>query len=119
MNNKSIFEFFLSNGVPEITAEELISKIDKATLIDVRTTSEFNGELSHISESQLIPLGPELDAFLKKHDKQDQVVFICRSGARSAHATLQSRALGFLNTVNLQGGMILWNEKKFPTKKNS
>lgn len=115
-SNKKKFEPRTVDGVPEITPEELVSQLSKVTLIDVRNPDEFIGELSHIPTAKLVTLGTELDAFLKAHNKDDEIVFVCRSGARSGRATLQGRALGFLNCVNLQGGMLLWNQKKFPTE---
>lgn len=114
MPSPSVFNPKIVDDVPEITPEELHTCGEKVTLIDVRRPDEFTGELSHIPGSKLITLGPDLDSFLKTHDKEDEIVFVCRSGARSGRATLQSRAQGFTRTVNLQGGMLLWNERKFP-----
>ena len=105
------------DDVPEITPEEFKPHIGKVTLIDVRRPNEFNEELSHIPGARLITLGPELDSFFQAHDKNDEIVFVCRSGARSGRATLQSRAMGFSKSVNLQGGMLLWNERKYPIEK--
>tara|TARA_B110001454_G_C12723340_1_gene436810 strand:+ start:25429 stop:25788 length:360 start_codon:yes stop_codon:yes gene_type:complete len=116
MTSKKIFNPKVVDDVPEITPEEFKAYIGKVTLIDVRRPEEFNGELAHIPGSKLVTLGPELDEFLKTHNKEDEVVFVCRSGARSGRATLQGRALGFSNCVNLQGGMLLWNQKNFPTE---
>lgn len=116
MSKKQIFAAILVDGVPEITAEELKSHLDTVTLIDVRRPEEYIGELSHIPGAKLITQGPELDAFLKEHDKDDEIVFICRSGARSGRATLQGRSLGFSKCVNLQGGMLYWNKIKYPTE---
>lgn len=117
MSVKQIFTPKFVDDVPEILPEELENYIGKVTLIDVRRPDEFNGELSHIPGAKLITLGPELDSFLQSHDKEDDIVFVCRSGARSGRATLQSRAMGFLKSVNLQGGMILWNTKKLPLER--
>ncbi|MBL7543167.1 MAG: rhodanese-like domain-containing protein [Bdellovibrionaceae bacterium] len=114
---KQIFNATIVDDVPEINPEDLKNHIDQALLIDVRRPDEFNGELSHIERAKLITLGPELDAFFQNHDRDDEIVFICRSGARSGRATLQGRSLGFSKCVNLKGGMLLWNEKKFPTAK--
>ena len=116
MAPKQIFNPKVVDDVPEITPEELKNYMGKVTLIDVRRPEEFTGELAHIPGSKLVTLGPQLDEFLKTHDKEDEVVFVCRSGARSGRATLQGRAMGFLKCVNLQGGMLLWNEKKYPTE---
>lgn len=116
MTPKQIFSPTVVDDVPEITSEELKTYLGKVTLIDVRRPDEFNGELAHIPGSKLVTLGPELDEFLKTHNKEDEIVFVCRSGARSGRATLQGRAMGFSKCVNLQGGMLLWNQKKFPTE---
>lgn len=114
---KQLFSPVIVDDVHEIPPEALKNHLGQVTMIDVRRTEEFNGELSHIPGAKLVTLGPDLDAFLKTHDKDDEIVFVCRSGARSGRATLQGRALGFSKCVNLQGGMILWNERRFPTEK--
>ena len=116
VGTKQIFSPVAADDVPEITPENLNGFRGSITLIDVRRPEEFEGELSHIPGARLITLGPDLDDFLSRHDKDDEVVFICQSGARSGRATLQSRALGFSKSVNLQGGMILWIERGYPVK---
>lgn len=113
----SIFKPRTKDGVPEISPEELKNHLDQVTLIDVRNPDEFNGELSHIPGAKLVTLGPALDVFLNSHSKDDTIVFICRSGGRSGRATLQGQTMGFLKCVNLEGGMILWNQRKYPTEK--
>ncbi len=117
MAQKQIFSPVMVDDVPEITPEDFKNHIGKVTLIDVRRPDEFNGELAHIPGSKLITLGPMLDDFLKTHNPEDEIVFVCRSGARSGRATLQGLALGFSKCVNLQGGMVLWNQKNFPTER--
>lgn len=114
MGTKQIFNPAVVDDVPEITPDEFKPWLGRVTLIDVRRPDEFHGELSHIPGARLVTLGPDLDAFLKTHDQDDEVVFVCRSGARSGRATLQSRAMGFSKSANLQGGMLLWNERKYP-----
>jgi hydroxyacylglutathione hydrolase len=113
MTKKQIFKPLLVDDVPEITPEDLKAHLSEVTLIDVRRPDEFTGELAHIAGSKLVTLGPDLDRFLASHNKDDEIVFICRSGARSGRATLQARALGFSKSVNLQGGMLLWNQRKY------
>jgi rhodanese-related sulfurtransferase len=88
-------------------------------MIDVRTEDEFNAELGHIDGAKKVTLGEELDLFLKNLDKNKKILFICRSGARSGKATLQAMELGFNDVFNMDGGMLNWNEKKFPIKRES
>ncbi len=116
MKNKPIFNPIIVDQVHEILPDQLKPHVNQVTMIDVRQPDEYVGELSHIPGARLITLGPDLDSFLKDHDKDDEVVFICRSGARSGRATLLARSLGFSKSVNLQGGMILWNKLQFPVE---
>lgn len=83
--------------------------------VDVREPDEYTGELKHISNSNLIPLGQlELKMDQLKNDKA--IVFICRSGRRSAMACQMAAAYGFKNIYNLQGGMIAWNDLDLPVE---
>lgn len=116
MESKQVFNPVLANGIPEITPEEFRCRTGEVTLVDVRRPDEFWGELSHISGAKLITLGPDLDAFLKIHPKNAEIVFVCRSGGRSGQAALQSRNMGFSKSASLQGGMLLWNERKYPVE---
>jgi rhodanese-related sulfurtransferase len=103
----------MREGIPEIPPGDLPEVLGRVTVIDVRRPDEYNGELSHIASATLATLGPDLGSFLKSHDKNDEVVFVCRSGSRSGQATLQGLAAGFANRVNLHAGMILWNKRRF------
>ncbi|AGH94488.1 rhodanese-like domain-containing protein [Pseudobdellovibrio exovorus] len=115
------------NGIPEISVDDVQSYLfqpqfleaKNVRLIDVRRPDEFNGELSHIAGATLVTLGPELTDFLEKGDRQQTIVFVCRSGARSGTATAESLKLGYTSTMNMVGGMLSWNDKKFPTERNS
>jgi rhodanese-related sulfurtransferase len=48
--------------------------------------------------------------------KDEPIVFICRSGARSARATAFVQEHGFMDVYNMKGGMLRWNELKLPTE---
>lgn len=118
--SESNFNPVLNDGIPELSVaqvKEISEKDPSVQLIDVRRPDEFNGELGHMKGAQLVTLGPELTQFLKTGDKGKKIVFICRSGARSGQATLDSLALGYKFVANMTGGMLKWNEGKFPTEK--
>lgn len=111
------------DGTPEVTVEDLYNhmsdvKNKKVRLIDVRRPDEYNNELGHIEGAELITLGPDLTNFLENNDRSEEIVFVCRSGARSGTATQESMKLGYKFTINMTGGMIRWNEKKLPVQKN-
>lgn len=110
------------DGIPEISCEDLLRHLPEAQagriqLIDVRRPDEFNNELGHVAGARLVTLGPELTEFLKNGDRDQEIVFLCRSGGRSGSATAESIQLGYKKTINMVGGMIRWNEKKFSVER--
>lgn len=105
------------DGIPEVSCEEVQKTLHRVRLIDVRTPEEFNNELAHIPGAELVPLGPELIEFLQRGDRNQEIVFVCRSGGRSGTATAESVKLGYKYTINMVGGMIRWNELKFTTER--
>lgn len=116
--NPQVFHPQKVDGIPEITSEDLENKISNqklgsVLLIDVRRPEEFVGEYGHIPGSQLCTLGDDLESFLISTDKEKEIVFICRSGGRSAQAVRASQNAGFKYAINLAGGMIRWNDLKF------
>lgn len=44
--------------------------------------------------------------------KDEEIIFYCRSGNRSAQACLFLEMSGFSNVKNLAGGMVEWNSTK-------
>lgn len=104
------------NGLPEVSCETVSKKINQVKVIDVRRSEEFYGELGHIPGAVLHTLGPSLTRFLENGDRSDEIVFVCRSGARSATATAESLVLGYQFVSNMKGGMLAWSEKKMNTE---
>jgi glyoxylase-like metal-dependent hydrolase (beta-lactamase superfamily II)/rhodanese-related sulfurtransferase len=80
---------------------------DAIQLIDVREPAEFVGDLGHIPGARLLPLA-ELAARSAEIDKTRPVVTVCRSGARSAQASVLLNKAGFTQVANLAGGMLRW-----------
>ena len=84
-------------------------------VIDVRRADEFVGELGHIKGAKNVTLGPELHDFFETAPKDENYLFVCRSGGRSTQATLMAKAKGFSRVTNMAGGMIHWNELALKT----
>jgi len=103
------------HGVMDIDPRELAKKKDQVVLIDVRQHEEFVGDLGHIPGAKLIVLDT-LPEHLDEIPRDQTVVFVCRSGGRSARATALAMEQGFSNVYNLKGGMILWNELHLQTE---
>ena len=94
-------------GIWEISPQELEEVKGSVQVVDVRDPEEFTGPLGHIENAQLLPL----DQLPEKADKLDDnqpVVTVCRSGARSAQATVLLQKAGFEKVANLSGGMLRW-----------
>ncbi len=96
-----------------ITPEEVKKRLDageKLNIVDVREPHE-NADFN--IGGTLIPLGNiqtmQVDEIEDLKDKE--VIFYCRSGNRSGQACMFLDAMGFKNTRNLTGGMLLWEEK--------
>ena len=101
--------------VEDVTPGEVNAKMDNLTLIDVRSSEEYTGELGHIPGSQLITLDTIMD-HIDNIPKDKTVVFICRSGRRSASASAIAKDNGFESVYNMKGGMLLWNEMGLTTE---
>jgi rhodanese-related sulfurtransferase len=97
-----------SDYTPREVAELL--RHDSIQLIDVREPREFEG--GRIAGARLLPLG-ELAAQAETIDRDRQIVFYCRSGARSAMATQAFRGAGF-DAHNMAGGLLEWDAAGLP-----
>lgn len=94
-----------------ITPKELAILLETKDieLIDVRGTWEYDEV--HVESARNIPLHL-LPLRINEIDKKKQVVFICRSGARSMQACQFAEEFG-IQGYNLVGGTIDY-EKEFP-----
>ena len=116
-----VLNSLIIEGISEVDCQQIFSKMaqlpGQVKLIDVRRPDEFNAELGHIDGAQLITLGPDLVQFLNTENKEQEIVFVCRSGGRSGSATFESARMGFTKTMNMTGGMLAWNALKLPIVK--
>jgi rhodanese-related sulfurtransferase len=97
-----------------ITVEELKARMDageKINLLDVREPDEY--AVSNIQGALLLPLGKVQTMQIDDIEdwKNEEVIIHCRSGKRSATACLFLETMGFTNTVNVEGGILAWEEK--------
>ncbi|MCL6106926.1 MAG: rhodanese-like domain-containing protein [Actinobacteria bacterium] len=105
-------------GVREIGARETMALIKekKALVVDVREASEFKA--GRIPKAKHIPLrqvGKRIKE-LEKH-KGRPIIVNCRSGRRSASASMLLSKNGFDNVYNLKGGIIAWNRANLKLEK--
>ena len=109
-------------SLSDISADVLYERLDTddapSILVDVRTPQEYYGISSHIKSAKLIPLGDLMNDFdvLKDH-KDEEIITICHSGARSMMAAKLLVQAGFKDVRNLTGGMMMWHRKGYPVAK--
>ncbi len=99
--------------VQDVTPEQVKKAEDQIAIIDVRENDEWNGELGHIGSAKLINLG-NLPNQTSEIPQNRPVVFVCRSGGRSARAAAFFKQQGYTHVFNMKGGMIHWNELGLP-----
>lgn len=103
-------------GVFDVEPSDVQKKLTQIKVIDVRQPDEFTGELGHIAGSELMVLDT-LPDHLTNLSKDHTIVFICRSGVRSARAAAFAKMNGYEHVYNMQGGMLLWNNLQLPVER--
>ncbi len=89
--------------------QELISKDNKAVILDVRTEEEVeDGFIPNMLNIDIRQGQGFLDE-IEKLDKSKNYYVYCRSGARSAQACTLMGQMGFETTYNLVGGFMNWD----------
>ncbi|MET8262509.1 rhodanese-like domain-containing protein [Micromonospora arida] len=94
---------------------ELMNSGHAPRVLDVRTPAEF--ETSHIPGSYNVPLD-----LLKEHRQElrdhldEDVVLVCRSGARATQAQQTLAGVGLPNLKVLDGGIMAWQAAGAPIK---
>ena len=103
------------HSVKEIDAHELskwVSTPDHGIrVIDVRQMEEI--AMGTVPKAEALPLHT-LPARVHELPKEEKLVMVCRSGARSAQACMFLQQQGFSNVYNLRGGMMGWVGSGFP-----
>jgi glyoxylase-like metal-dependent hydrolase (beta-lactamase superfamily II)/rhodanese-related sulfurtransferase len=100
-------------GLPELTPGWVAAHLGDLTVLDVRSTEEFNGPDGRVAGSLLIPL-PELESRTSEIPADRPLVVVCHSGSRSALATQQLLKAGRQQVANLHGGLSRWADEGYP-----
>ncbi len=98
------------------TLQERLATDTAPRVLDVRTPAEF--ETSHIPGAYNVPLDTlrEHRAELRRHLDED-VVLVCRSGARAAQAEEALAGVGLPGLRVLDGGMVAWESAGAPVNR--
>lgn len=105
-------------GIWEVQPHWLEEHLRDVQIVDVREPDEFTGPLGHVPGATLVPLGT-LDEKSRALSRDKPIVTVCRSGARSAQATVLLGKAGFGKVANLSGGMLRWRAQRFAVEGGS
>ena len=114
----AFFMFRPTAGTPsEISVDQAYQKYQQgAFFLDVRTQPEW--DQAHLAKSTLIPLD-QLSSRLASVPKDQDVVVICRSGARSKEGMSILRSAGYTRAVCMTGGLLAWKAAGYPLEGNA
>ena len=104
-----------------LSAVELKRRLEKGEdilVLDVRSSSEYMGDLGHIAGSRNIPVENLLQRMdeLKAY-QQHLIAIVCRTDHRSMKAAQMLTKAGFSDVTVLQGGMVQWNRSGLPVNR--
>ncbi len=102
--------------IDEISPLELKVRLDRGDdllILDVREPQEY--QINRIAGSVLIPLG-DLPTRFGELDAEREIIAQCKSGVRSANATMFLKSVGFSRVRNLSGGILGWIDTVDPSQ---
>jgi hydroxyacylglutathione hydrolase len=104
------------SGIRQVQPGELseLIKEGKATVIDVRATSEWDE--GHIPGVRNIPLG-HIAEHADELPREGPLVLHCQGGGRSSIAASVLKGKGFENVANLAGGFQAWEKQGHRVRK--
>lgn len=85
-----------------------------AKIVDVREPREQVQD-GRLADAELIPLNTFL-ANPRAHLNEDNILFMCKVGVRSAIACEMAAAVGFTKLYNLEGGIEAWKKQGLPVE---
>jgi rhodanese-related sulfurtransferase len=103
------------DSVRDLTPQEVAQglKEGRIVLVDVREPNET--ALERFPGAVLVPLS-SFDPATIPTPPGSEVVFACRSGRRSATASLAAQEQGFAYSSHLAGGILAWKAAGLPTE---
>jgi hydroxyacylglutathione hydrolase len=109
---------FALQQVPQITVQDLDSRLHGGTLhvLDVRREGEWEG--GHIEGAEWYPLD-RFKASLPPIEKKQALAVHCKGGYRSIIACSLLQRAGYDNIVNVIGGFDAWEQAKLPAEKGA
>ncbi len=96
-------------NIKEIEAPELAQRLDSGggnvRVIDVREMNEIKA--GTVPGAEAMPMA-SIPVRMHELKQDEELVVVCRSGARSAQVCMFLQQQGYDNVFNLRGGMMAW-----------
>jgi rhodanese-related sulfurtransferase len=119
------FEQFVADAKADITLYSVEEGIDRhakgdAIFVDVRDAPELvnNGRIPgavHASRGMLeFHIDPESQYFLDEFGRDEEFVFVCAVGGRSALAAQRAKEMGLRSVASIEGGFNEWTARDGP-----
>jgi phage shock protein E len=107
-------------GYTDLSVEEFKQMVDQyqgrpgeATILDVRTPSEFERERLRDAVNLDVSAGVFSDR-VARLDRGKTYLVYCQSGTRSVRAAQIMSGLGFTKVYNMRGGIAKWKDAGYP-----
>ncbi len=102
-----------SEPFQRVTVQQAKELIDQGVhIVDVREPKELVQD-GALPNAQLVPLNT-LFANPRDYLKEDNILFLCKVGQRSAIACEMAAAVGMTKLYNMEGGIEAWKKAGLP-----
>lgn len=110
-----VFQEFNIDGVQHITPQNALRELQNETaiMIDVREEPEFKLESIPLNEVFYYPMSGIVEQ-LQNIPIDKPIIVICNAGVRSSKVVNLLNRNGFPESVNLDGGIIMWKALGLP-----
>lgn len=103
-------------GISPEQTKQLIDGGSGVVLLDIRTFEEFE-EHGWIAGRTVLPHGMVIFKITEVvPDKAAPIIVYCKKGKRSTLVAYQLHQMGYENVKYLEGGILVWKRKRFPTE---
>ncbi len=92
--------------------KQILENKSGTRLIDVR--EEWEHKIAHLEGSELMPMSNFIQ-HMNELGKDDELIFYCHTGVRSANICSYLADKGFRNLINLKGGIEAWSREIDPS----
>lgn len=113
------FQTFNIEGVEHISPENALTELQygSARFVDVREETEYRIDFIPLNDVYHFPLSVIMEN-LQNIPNDKPIITVCHGGVRSTKVANLLNRNGFVNSVNFDGGLIMWKAKGLPLDNN-